>query len=290
MPPDGKKKKKKNGVPDRWLEYRPVGHRIPGTRFIAFKVPLKLNRRVSEAETFSLWDLLDSVQSQNQDLGLIVDLTFSRKYYRLSDVPQSVSYIKIPTQGQRVPSDAAILSFKRAVTHFLQENSDNDKLVGVHCTHGLNRTGYLVCRYLIDVDGVDPAAALELFNSCRGHCIERSNYLNDLQRGAKRSNHGVEQPEEEAARGLAVERTQLNSATGHAPTEETQPVTEKQHRRHRARHHRGQRGGDNPHRGGLLPTPLLPTTPLLPSRARNHAHHLPFAPPPPAPLQQYTWS
>uniref|UniRef100_A0A3Q3GMA6 Tyrosine specific protein phosphatases domain-containing protein n=1 Tax=Labrus bergylta TaxID=56723 RepID=A0A3Q3GMA6_9LABR len=132
--------------PDRWLEYSPVGRRIPGTRFIAFKVPLKPNR-------------------QNQDLGLIVDLTFSRKYYRLSDVPQSVSYIKIPTQGQRVPSDATILRFKRAVTHFLQENSDNDKLFGVHCTHGLNRTGYLVCRYLIDVDGVDPAAALELFNS-----------------------------------------------------------------------------------------------------------------------------
>lgn len=21
-----------------------------------------------------------------------------------------------------------------------------DKLIGVHCTHGLNRTGYLVCR------------------------------------------------------------------------------------------------------------------------------------------------
>ncbi|XP_038580303.1 RNA/RNP complex-1-interacting phosphatase-like isoform X2 [Micropterus salmoides] len=200
--------KKKNGVPDRWLDYRPVGQRIPGTRFIAFKVPLKpsLNRQVSESDSFGLWDLLDSVESQNQELGLIIDLTFTTRYYSLADVPQSCSYIKILTEGRRVPSGAAILSFKRAVRCFLRENRDNDKLIGVHCTHGLNRTGYLVCRYLIDVDGLDPAAALEMFNSCRGHRIERQNYLDDLQRGAKRSNNGIDKPEEVPARGLAVER------------------------------------------------------------------------------------
>ncbi|XP_045914844.1 RNA/RNP complex-1-interacting phosphatase-like isoform X2 [Micropterus dolomieu] len=199
---------KKNGVPDRWLDYRPVGQRIPGTRFIAFKVPLKpsLNRQVSESDSFGLWDLLDSVESQNQELGLIIDLTFTTRYYSLADVPQSCSYIKILTEGRRVPSGAAILSFKRAVRCFLRENRDNDKLIGVHCTHGLNRTGYLVCRYLIDVDGLDPAEALEMFNSCRGHRIERQNYLDDLQRGAKRSNNGIDKPEEVPARGLGVER------------------------------------------------------------------------------------
>lgn len=36
-----------------------------------------------------------------------------------------------------------------------------DRLIGVHCTHGLNRTGYLICRYLIDVDGMEPAAAVQ---------------------------------------------------------------------------------------------------------------------------------
>ncbi|BFF99290.1 RNA/RNP complex-1-interacting phosphatase homolog [Drosophila madeirensis] len=28
------------GVPDRWLDYSAIGKRVPGTRFIAFKVPL----------------------------------------------------------------------------------------------------------------------------------------------------------------------------------------------------------------------------------------------------------
>uniref|UniRef100_A0A8D3AX88 Tyrosine specific protein phosphatases domain-containing protein n=1 Tax=Scophthalmus maximus TaxID=52904 RepID=A0A8D3AX88_SCOMX len=107
-------------------------------------------------ESFGHWDLLDSLEHQNQDLGLIIDLTFTTRFYKLTDVPQSCSYIKILTEGHQVPSDATILSFKRAVRRFLTENQDNDKLIGVHCPHGLNRTGYLVCRYVIDVDGLDP--------------------------------------------------------------------------------------------------------------------------------------
>ncbi|XP_070778319.1 RNA/RNP complex-1-interacting phosphatase-like [Enoplosus armatus] len=243
-------KKKKGGIPDRWLDYRPVGQRIPGTRFIAFKVPLKpsLNSRVPESDSFGLWDLLDSLESQNQELGLIIDLTFTTRYYRLTDIPQSYSYIKIFTEGHQVPSDAAILSFKQAVRWFLRENQDNDNLIGVHCTHGLNRTGYLVCRYLIDVDGLDPQAALELFNSCRGHRIERQNYLDDLQRGANRSNEGIDEPEEAAARGLAVERPLPAAAAGGRPAgddpaEETRLAEEKQppgnRRRHGARHRQG---------------------------------------------------
>lgn len=64
--------------------------------------------------------------------------------------------------------------------------SPSDKLIGVHCTHGLNRTGYLICRcarsqfgpstiecglyltavcltrrYLIDVDGMEPKEAVK---------------------------------------------------------------------------------------------------------------------------------
>ncbi|KAM6899968.1 RNA/RNP complex-1-interacting phosphatase-like [Xenentodon cancila] len=205
--------KKRNSVPKRWLDYQPVGQRLPGTRFVAFKVPLKLslNYRVPELESFDLWDLMDSMENRKQELGLIIDLTFTTRYYSLTDVPQSCSYIKISTEGHRVPSDDAILSFKRAVRRFLKENWDNDKLIGVHCTHGLNRTGYLVCRYLIDVDGIDPMIAVELFNSSRGHSIERKNYLHDLQNTNKRSNDGIDEPKEEAIKGLAVERQPLKA-------------------------------------------------------------------------------
>lgn len=194
MPP-----KKKNGIPDRWTDYTAVGKRIPGTRFIAFKVPLKksLMYRLTELEAFGPFDLVHMLEKDGQELGLIIDLTFTTRYYKVEDLPDTLHYMKIFTAGHEVPDDATILSFKKAVRHFLRENESNDKLIGVHCTHGLNRTGYLVCRYLIDVDGMEPRKAINLFNASRGHSIERQNYLDDLTAGPKRSNVGIDVPEQE---------------------------------------------------------------------------------------------
>jgi len=192
------KSKKKNDVPDRWTDYQAVGKKIPGTRFIAFKVPLKesLRNRLPPSEAFGPDDLLQHVlEKEEQQLGLIIDLTFTTRYYKPQDFPETVHYVKIFTAGHEVPSDPTILSFKRAVRRFLRDNENNGNLIGVHCTHGLNRTGYLVCRYLIDVDGIEPVKAIELFNASRGHNIERENYIDDLQQGPKRSNEGMEEPD-----------------------------------------------------------------------------------------------
>lgn len=265
--------KKKNGIPDRWLDYRAVGKRLPGTRFIAFKVPLKqsLNRQVSRGDVFGPWELLDALRKENQELGLIIDLTFTTRYYKLQDLPDSLLFVKILTAGHEIPSNETILSFKRAVRNFLRNNTDNDKLIGVHCTHGLNRTGYLICRYLIDVDRMDPKQAVKLFNSARGHDIERKNYLDDLQSGPKRSNAGMEESEQEPVRGLAEHRPsdsdhreerrpRLSDSGPHSfPPRDRNPHS----------HHR------HPH-NGLLPNP----PPLLPP---------PFCPPMGAGPSPYVW-
>ncbi|KAL0965311.1 hypothetical protein UPYG_G00279610 [Umbra pygmaea] len=196
---------KKNGIPDRWEDYQAVGKRIPGTRFISFKVPLKqaLCRKLEPSAAFGPWELMEIMEKNGEELGLIIDLTFTTRYYKPEDLPDSLLYMKILTAGHEIPSDSTILSFKRAVCKFLRDNRHNDKLIGVHCTHGLNRTGYLVCRYLIDVVGMNPKRAVELFNSSRGHSIERENYLQDLQIGPKRSNVGMEESEQEPVRGCS---------------------------------------------------------------------------------------
>ncbi|XP_070428476.1 RNA/RNP complex-1-interacting phosphatase isoform X5 [Equus przewalskii] len=173
-----------------WKDYLAVGQRMPGTRFIAFKVPLKKNfeEKLAPEECFSPLDLFTKIREQNEELGLIIDLTYTHRYYKPEDLPETIPYLKIYTIGHQVPDDDTIFKFKCAVNGFLKDNKDNDKLIGVHCTHGLNRTGYLICRYLIDVEGMRPDAAIELFNRCRGHCLERQNYIEDLQNGPIRKN------------------------------------------------------------------------------------------------------
>ncbi|XP_061782830.1 RNA/RNP complex-1-interacting phosphatase isoform X2 [Nerophis lumbriciformis] len=199
---------KKNGIPDRWLDYKAVGKRLNGTRFVAFKVPLKqsLTRQLPPSQAFGPWDLLDAIREDRQELGLIIDLTFNKRYYQPQDLPASLSCVNIFTKGHVVPDDDTILAFKQVVQGFLRDNADNDQLIGVHCTHGLNRTGYMICRYLIDVDRMDPAAAIKLFNSSRGHDMERQNYIDDLRSKPRRSNKGMNTGVLEFIRGTAVAR------------------------------------------------------------------------------------
>ncbi|KAE8285524.1 RNA/RNP complex-1-interacting phosphatase [Larimichthys crocea] len=179
---------------------------------------------------------------EKQELGLIIDLTFTSRYYEV----------------------------QRAVRRFLRDNVDNDKLIGVHCTHGLNRTGYLICRYLIDVDGMDPKEAVELFNSSRGHAIERENYLDDLQRGPKRSNDGMEDAGQEPKRGHAARR----------PSDSDRREDRREDRRphyNDSRNHRSSPPRRTNHRSyhhGLLPSPPLQHPP--PMRAPLHQDHHPY--------------
>ncbi|XP_059687575.1 RNA/RNP complex-1-interacting phosphatase isoform X2 [Gavia stellata] len=177
-------------VPQRWTDYIPLGRRMPGTRFIAFKVPLKksFDRNLHPEERFSPCDLIKKIKEQKEELGLIIDLTYTTRYYRPEELPATLCYSKILTMGHEIPNKHTIFQFKCVVKKFLSDNKDNDKLIGVHCTHGLNRTGYLVCRYLIDVEGMEPDTAIELFNSARGHPIERTNYIQDLQRRSVKKN------------------------------------------------------------------------------------------------------
>lgn len=42
----------------------------------------------------------------------------------------------------------------------------------MHCLHGLNRTGYMICAYLIKIEKVKTEEAIKRFETARGHKIE----------------------------------------------------------------------------------------------------------------------
>ncbi|CAH8832545.1 unnamed protein product [Trichobilharzia szidati] len=67
-----------------------------------------------------------------------------------------------------------------------------DGIIAVHCTHGVNRTGYFICRYLIDYMKWDPKDALQEFEYARGHPVERENYIEDLMSSVDKSKSKVD--------------------------------------------------------------------------------------------------
>lgn len=173
----------KNGIPDRWKAYTNMGRQIPGTRFIAFKVPLKetLLIRLEDSSWFGPRTLMDHCV----DLGLVIDLTNTTRYYDPKEfTDHGIQYAKVFTEGHKIPKDKVVKEFFKVVNTFLNRNKDNQKLIGVHCTHGLNRSGYMVCRYMIQELGIPPDQAIADFNSARGHEQERQNYLANLRRAS----------------------------------------------------------------------------------------------------------
>ena len=87
------------------------------------------------------------------------------RYYSPRELEdRGIRHVKIMTEGHVVPSARVVAQFYRLIVcgccHVKCNNlykpmcraveevlEGGEGVVGVHCTHGLNRTGYLVCRY-----------------------------------------------------------------------------------------------------------------------------------------------
>nr|CAB3240167.1 RNA/RNP complex-1-interacting phosphatase [Phallusia mammillata] len=200
---------KKNSIPDRWLQYQAIGNKIGESRFVAMKVPLKKQISVPKEDKFSCDDVFQHFDKQNEDLGLIIDLTYTSRYYNPeSFTTHGVDHCKILMPGHELPSDRIVETFKQKVLSFEEENLTNNKLIAVHCTHGVNRTGYLICRYLIEEKGMDANHAISAFEHARGHGIERPVYLNSL-RGLKTTSKTSPKPDKSYYQGPI--RTSTNS-------------------------------------------------------------------------------
>lgn len=176
--------KKFKAIPDRWEAYSKFGSVVRGTCFFPFKVPLReaLTQRLSEDERFTPASLMKQLNQNKKPLGLLIDLTNTQRYYCPMEFKnQNVRYVKIFCPGHgAVPRLKMVKRFYKAVDGFLNSDSEKEELIGVHCTHGINRTGYLICRYMIEKMDFPAAEALKAFEEARGYPIERREYIKDL--------------------------------------------------------------------------------------------------------------
>ncbi|XP_014673814.1 PREDICTED: RNA/RNP complex-1-interacting phosphatase-like [Priapulus caudatus] len=152
-------------IPDRWEAYSEFGKIIAGTRFLPLKVPLKeeLCMQVSDELWFTPACLQKKVADlEGRCLGLVIDLTNTTRYYDYREFTyNNVDYVKIFCEGHVVPSSNVVRQFYEAIDNFQRKSHSKDSVIAVHCTHGVNRTGYLVCRYMIERLSVAPTDAIK---------------------------------------------------------------------------------------------------------------------------------
>ncbi|XP_061741858.1 mRNA-capping enzyme isoform X2 [Nerophis ophidion] len=171
------------GPPPRWRNCPRRGQPVAG-KFLPMKTMLgpTFDDQVAEENRFYPSMLSNYLKSLNVKMGLIVDLTNTTRFYDRNDIEkEGIKYVKLQCKGHgECPSKETTAMFIRICEHFLEKNSTD--LMGVHCTHGFNRTGFLICAYLVEKMDWSVEAAVAAFAQARAPGIYKGDYLKELFR------------------------------------------------------------------------------------------------------------
>eukprot|EP00794_Sanderia_malayensis_P011972 gene11972-13209_t len=186
--------------PPRWLSCPRKSGLIAG-KFIAFKTFLdeKFDAQVPDEYRFHFPMLNAYLKANKLELGLIIDLTNTTRFYNQQVVEsEGIRYCKLHCRGHgETPTLTQINLFLSICSKFLEKNPD--KIIGVHCTHGFNRTGFLLSAYLVEVEDWSIEDAVGTFAACRPPGIYKPDYLRELWdrygSGADDAPHAPELPE-----------------------------------------------------------------------------------------------
>jgi len=156
-------------IPDGWIGCPEHGELIHDF-ILPVKVPLHPNYDNHVKKLGKLWkmrDLFQLEQKFNKKIGLVIDLTNTRRYYCIESITQKKRihlkqaldlYSNFPAQKDLDRVFDALDKFRR--------DSPNEMAI-VHCTHGFNRTGLLIVSYLTERLAMPVSEALKLFSSKR---------------------------------------------------------------------------------------------------------------------------
>ncbi|XP_038032832.1 mRNA-capping enzyme isoform X2 [Anas acuta] len=172
-----------NKIPPRWLHCPRRGQPVAG-KFLPLKTMLgpRYDDQVAEENRFHPSMLSNYLKSLKVKMGLLVDLTNTTRFYDRNDIEkEGIKYIKLQCKGHgECPTPENTETFIRVCEHFSDKNPS--ELIGVHCTHGFNRTGFLICAFLVEKMDWSIEAAVATFAQARPPGIYKGDYLKELFR------------------------------------------------------------------------------------------------------------
>jgi len=170
----------------RWITLPSIGSPVKGCHLVPMKVPLAATEDFMSVEDGGL--TIKQVTEMCPGVVKIVSLINLDRKELFRGGPKLYTREEVAGEGllwdqvsckplghadsEPYPSEEIVQQFFKQV--------DAEGLVAVHCAHGLNRTGYLICRYLIQMCGVQPREAVARFNEARGFPMRRETLLNHL--------------------------------------------------------------------------------------------------------------
>ncbi|XP_058738029.1 uncharacterized protein LOC131610167 isoform X3 [Vicia villosa] len=94
---------------------------------------------------------------------------------------EGIGHVKIRCQGRdSVPDDESVQKFCNEVLDFCSRSSNSKKYILVHCTHGHNRTGYMIVHFLVRTESLSVTEAISKFAQARPPGIYKQDYIDTL--------------------------------------------------------------------------------------------------------------
>mmetsp|Transcript_108515 Transcript_108515/g.231734 ORF Transcript_108515/g.231734 Transcript_108515/m.231734 type:complete len:280 (+) Transcript_108515:68-907(+) len=172
---------------EQWQGCTPLGSCVRGTRIVPCKTPFEgelANRAhakglIQDDDWFGKKELIELCEAQSTPIGLVIDMVNTEKYYSGFTQADGIEYRKVRIPGRTIPERTVIEEVFDLIDDFLSRRPG--EYVAVHCTHGINRTGFLVAAYLMTrakVPGCQKAVAR--FEKARGHKMDKEYLLEAL--------------------------------------------------------------------------------------------------------------
>lgn len=137
---------------------------------------------------YSLIDCLSEHKKKGIKIEKIIDINYSKSYYNFYYLQKKfkeelfgVEFIKIPLKPKELPSRKEL----NRIYDILNKNISKKQYILLHCTNGVNRTGYVIIYFLCKRFEMTFEKAKELFENSRGHRFRNKTLINDLKQKIK---------------------------------------------------------------------------------------------------------
>ncbi|XP_020541000.1 mRNA-capping enzyme isoform X2 [Jatropha curcas] len=170
-----------NMLPHGWLDCPAYGEAVGC--IIPSKVPLGESfSQIIPSKRYTPKHVIYEQRQRGRELGLVIDLTNTNRYYPISAwLGEGIGHIKIRCKGRDdVPDDASIDKFVYEVLQFQSRETHSEKYILVHCTHGHNRTGYMIAHFLKRTKSISVTEAIDIFARARPPGIYKQDYIDSL--------------------------------------------------------------------------------------------------------------
>jgi len=169
-------------IPPRWLKCPRKSDSLIGSRFLACKTPLdeRYDDQVPIEFRFPPTMLFNNMKQHKVKIGLWIDLTNTSRFYDKNKIEaEDCKYVKINCRGHgEAPPQETVDTFNRICKRFTDQHPL--EIIVVHCTHGFNRTGFLISAYLVETFDWSMDMAVNSFIEARKPGIYKQEYLTDL--------------------------------------------------------------------------------------------------------------